>query len=63
MAAQIDPVDDPDLAAQFDAWLEHRPRDLPQQVREVEVLLSTALPMHTGSDGEAILCGWRRSMT
>lgn len=24
VAAQIDPVDDPDLAAQFDAWLEHR---------------------------------------
>lgn len=55
VAAQIDPVDDPDLAAQFDAWLEHRPRDLPQPVREVEVLLSTALPMHTGKSdtGEA----------
>ena len=65
VAAQIDPVDDPDLAAQFDAWLEHRPRDLPQPVREVEVLLSTALPMPTGRSDTGMrgLCGWRRSMT
>ena len=54
VAAQIDPADDPDLSAQFAAWLEHRPRDLPPQVREVEVLLSTALPMPTGGEANFV---------
>ncbi len=49
VAAQIDPATDPDLAAQYNAWLEHRPRDLPQEVREIELLLSTALPLPAGS--------------
>jgi RecB family exonuclease len=43
VAAQVDDAADPNMAAQYAAYLEHRPRDLPEQVREVEVLLSTAL--------------------
>jgi hypothetical protein len=43
VAAQVDDGSDPNMAAQYAAYLEHRPRDLPQQVREVEVVLSTTL--------------------
>jgi RecB family exonuclease len=48
VAAQVDDAADPNMAAQYAAYLEHRPRDLPQQVREVEVLLSTALRVGSG---------------
>jgi hypothetical protein len=45
VAGQIDDSADPDLAARYAAYLAHRPRDLPQAVREVEIVLSTALPL------------------
>jgi hypothetical protein len=50
VAAQIDPAADPNMAAQYAAYLEHRPRDLPQQVREVEVVLSTVLQLGGSGD-------------
>jgi RecB family exonuclease len=50
VAAQIDLAVDPNMAAQYAAYLEHRPRDLPQQVREVEVVLSTTLQLVGSGD-------------
>jgi hypothetical protein len=51
VAAQVDAGDDPNMAALYAAYLEHRPRDLPQQVCEVEVVLSTSLHLGSG-EGE-----------
>lgn len=48
VAALVNDGDDQNMAAQYASYLEHRPRDLPQQVREVEVVLSTTLRL--GSD-------------
>lgn len=50
VAAQIDAAVDPVMAAQYAAYLEHRPRDLPQAVREIEVLLSTTLQLAGAGD-------------
>jgi RecB family exonuclease len=53
IAAQIDEADDHEMAKQYADYLAHRPRDLPTEVREVEMLLGTALRLrdsaHLGS--------------
>jgi CRISPR/Cas system-associated exonuclease Cas4 (RecB family) len=52
VASQIDQFADPALASQYAAYLAHRPRDLPTAVHEVELMLSTALPLGDQRGGE-----------
>jgi RecB family exonuclease len=52
IAAQIDESNDPQMAAQYAAYLEHRPRDLPTEVREVELNLGTALWLQGSGEDE-----------
>jgi hypothetical protein len=50
--AQLGAQEDQEIARQYDEYLEHRPRDLPGPVREVETALGTALWLHGEGDEE-----------
>ncbi len=51
--AQAEGQDDSGLAANYQAYLQHRPRDLPQDVQEIEQLLSTTVRVQWKSAGIA----------